>query len=109
MTLEALYRMIPDFNCKPDCIQCCENKIQFAPEEREKAPKPEEDREDAFCSYVCENGCTIHEIRPLLCRIYGNSELMKCPHGCGPERLLSEAETRRIIKEYVRIKEEQEK
>lgn len=32
--------------------------------------------------------CSIHENRPLICRLYGvvDQEKMICPHGCVPER-----------------------
>ena len=51
--------------------------------------------------------CSVYDRRPLICRLYGTSELMRC-EGCTPERYLSEKETEEIIHIYVRYRKAEE-
>lgn len=41
------------------------------------------------------NKCSIYDIRPAVCRIFGASEhhRLTCPHGARPERLMTVKET----------------
>lgn len=36
--------------------------------------------------------CTIYDIRPFICRLYGLVKRMTCPYGCKPERYLTSKE-----------------
>lgn len=36
--------------------------------------------------------CSVYEIRPLICRLWGVVETMKCHYGCEPERYLTDEE-----------------
>jgi len=51
---------------------------------------------DLTCPALDEKSlrCTVHESRPLICRLYGlvDNEKMKCTHGCIPERWVSDKE-----------------
>lgn len=104
--IQKLYEKIPSFTCKEDCMECCDNQIQFAPEELERMPKV--DWPDSWCPHLKNNRCSIYQCRGFICRIYGSSELFPCPHGYGPEKPLTAEETRALFREYVRIKTEQE-
>lgn len=57
------------------------------------------------CPYVTPSGCGVYDDRPLICRIYGVTEdpRLQCPHGMGPAKKLSVAETDRIWKEYIKL------
>ena len=39
-----------------------------------------------------DGACAIYAHRPMVCRLFGLTEAMACPHGCIPERWLTEAE-----------------
>lgn len=52
------------------------------------------------CPYVGENGCTIYPVRPLICRLYGNSPNYLCKVGARPVRLLTEDEEAEIFHYY---------
>jgi Fe-S-cluster containining protein len=41
--------------------------------------------------------CTVHDERPLICRLWGVVENMPCPHGCTPTRMLTVAEGAAIV------------
>ncbi len=104
--IQELYEKIPSFRCKEGCTRCCDNWIQFAPEENVRCGGFD------FCGEQCpkltETGCSVYENRPLICRLFASSELMPCPYGYGPDKPLSEAETKEILKTYLRLKKEQE-
>jgi uncharacterized protein len=54
------------------------------------------------CPYVVANGggCAIYDDRPFLCRIFGTVPSLPCPHGAGPDRMLSTADERDIMRSY---------
>ena len=104
--IQSLYLRIPGSRCKDGCFECCTNSVQFAKEEAERAG---EYKYNGICPFLDENKkCGVYENRPLVCRIYGASEIMVC-EDCEPESWLNEEETRAIIKEYARIKDMQDK
>ena len=38
---------------------------------------------DLVCPYLTDKGrCSIYDLRPLICRMFGTVEGMPCPHGC---------------------------
>jgi hypothetical protein len=36
------------------------------------------------------NNCTVYDVRPLLCRVYGLTEGSRCQHGCVPDWVISD-------------------
>jgi hypothetical protein len=105
--IQELYDKIPSFTCREGCYDCCDNQIQFAPEEEARVGGF--NYTERLCPHVKEGRCSVHQNRAFICRIYGSSEIMPCPHGYGPEKPLTAEETRALFREYVRIKTEQEK
>ncbi len=105
MKERELYRDIPRSRCKDGCFACCTFVIQATPEEQ-KAMGGYEYR-DGACCHLIDRKCAVYENRPLVCRIYGTSEILRC-EDCVPERFLSEEETRALIHTYVTIKNEEE-
>lgn len=91
--------MVPDIACKGLCSVACtaigmsqaEHKI-LSDKIGEPFPtiaEMSEDLADDPVGYRCpllEDGrCTEHRIRPLVCRLWGVTEQLKCPHGCVPQ------------------------
>ena len=104
--IQLLYDKIPSFRCKEGCVRCCDNWIQFAPEEELRCDGF--DFTGEICPKLGNAGCTVYENRPLICRLFASSELMPCPYGYGPKTPLSEEETKSILKEYLKLRKEQE-
>lgn len=108
--LTALHAQIPDPACKGLCVEAC-GPIDMHPYERARIrkagvtiPPPEEalGRLLTTGAYTCpaltDGRCTVHAIRPTLCRLYGATEDLRCEHGCTPDGgHLAAAEARRII------------
>lgn len=99
---------IPTFACKPGCHDCC-GIVPFSDRERgaaaARAPLiawtrlgdswvPTGALASGDCPFLGIDGCTIYDIRPPVCQLFGavDDPLMTCPHGCGPKRRLSAAE-----------------
>jgi Fe-S-cluster containining protein len=57
------------------------------------------------CSMLDEHGrCTVYDIRPMICRLYGTMETMPCPHGCLPVGgLLGERRAKALYDEVDRV------
>jgi hypothetical protein len=50
------------------------------------------------CTALKGGRCSIYANRPYICRIWGAHEKMRCPFGCKPSRMVTEKESRDIIK-----------
>ena len=87
--LQELYSQIPEFDCVPGCTDCCGPWGCSKQEWETIIARDKREGKGLDCPYICEKGCSIHDIRPLVCRMFGVVEAMQCPHGQGPETLLT--------------------
>lgn len=51
----------------------------------------------APCPFLVMQRCSAREVRPTICRVYGLSEGIRCPHGCEPTRLMTDEETFKLL------------
>jgi len=51
------------------------------------------------CPFATSAGCSVHDKRPAICRLYGNVDRMRCPKDGGyrPERMMSDREAREAL------------
>lgn len=105
--LDAVYAKIPAMNCVGKCSYSCHQSIGFLDAEHDLiveriggpipgrvAPGP--------CPLLSFLGtCKIHDIRPLICRLWGATETTQCKYGCEPVggRRLSEVEVAELFAE----------
>ncbi len=92
--LDALYAELPKLACKGKCWKCC-GPVLMSPGERERIRReggvevptvPEMRREHrTMCPALKNHRCTVYTARPLVCRLWGIEETMRCPYGCVPE------------------------
>jgi len=100
--LRDLWAEIPKMkNCKGLCDNSC-GPIGCSSVERELVEERTGKRLEAVapamtCSMLKNGLCTAYSVRPTLCRLWGAVEGMKCPHGCEPERMLTDAEGMDIL------------
>jgi len=107
--IDDLYALLPDFRCLEGCTECC---THFGVPSRTRA---EDERIREFlrrqgrdilpargttCPYVSSEGCTIHPVRPLVCRLYGTSPNYRCVRGVAPSRYLHPDEEAEIFELY---------
>ena len=109
MTLEEVYAMIPEIECKGLCAQSC-GPIMCEPAEADRLGVGQRivevnghvvaaipfDRK-LRCAALRNGRCTKYDLRPTICRLWGVAESMPCLWGCVPERVLSDAEAREIL------------
>jgi Fe-S-cluster containining protein len=98
--LKNQYKKIPNANCKGLCQSGC-TMIGFTKLEgqqmSEAAGRSPFLTDDADCGYLSEGKCSVYDQRPAICRLYGATEKMPCPHGCKPDRMLAETESEEIL------------
>jgi hypothetical protein len=104
--LEALYATLPTIDCQRHCYDSC-GPIETSVRERQRIEQragPLTCGLGASCSMLRENRCGVYEIRPLICRLWGVVETMRCPYGCKPEpRYLTSEEGARLLIEADQI------
>lgn len=106
--LQELYNKLPKIDCKGNCVRQC-SVVPLGMEEEDyitegyghdRIPEPEFQDGEPVCNQLTDDGrCSIHDRRPLICRLYGlvDNPMMKCDHGCEPEYWLSDEKARRLI------------
>lgn len=94
--LARVYERIPDAGCRGLCVAAC-SAIDASTAEVTRMrragvslPSPEQMRETArrtgsfTCPALREGRCAVYEVRPVICRLYGATESLRCPYGCAP-------------------------
>lgn len=101
-----VYPKVPNVACKGLCVDQCTaiamTEAEFARLEAVAGRPPGVDV-NGTCSLLKDGRCSAYRDRPLICRIYGTSEAIACPHGCVPERTLTQAQAGALITESMRI------
>ena len=85
-------RRIPAFECIPGCHDCC-GPVTTSTEEMARLPEKSEAEHDAAlanlsCPHLGDDGCQVYAERPLICRLFGTTPRLACPHGRRPEIMI---------------------
>jgi Fe-S-cluster containining protein len=94
-SLERIYRSVPVVACKGLCAETC-GPIEMSEVERRRIAArgvvipPAAQALEAIavgvrsgdCPALVDNRCSVYEVRPLICRLWGAVESMPCGHGC---------------------------
>lgn len=98
--LKSFYGQVPEIGCKGLCADSC-GPIAMGHRENQRIKQAgvripsraegkrlflESDGEWSCPALSPEGRCTVYEIRPMICRIWGAAEDLRCPYGCGPEQ-----------------------
>ena len=54
--------------------------------------------EDYYCPALVDGGCSVYEDRPTICRLWGATQSMPCPHGCTPADALTQEESHALLR-----------
>jgi hypothetical protein len=84
---------IPSFECMPGCHDCC-GPVTASTEEMARLPVKSEEEHDAAlaklsCPHLGHNGCEVYSERPLICRLFGTTPQLACPHGRKPAVMIA--------------------
>lgn len=106
--LRAIYREVPNVHCQGKCWRACgplwmtrleAKRLVRASGRPLKIVGP-----DLLCPFLTTDGrCSGYDARPLICRIFGAVEKMRCPEGCVPDRWLSDEEAGELIRRINKI------
>ena len=94
--LDALYATLPTIACKGVCGISCQGGILLTDFEARRLQvvthcKPRTTDARGRCVYLSPGErCTVHPIRPLICRVWGLVKRLSCMHGCVPDRWLDD-------------------
>jgi len=101
--LDRAYASLPRLDCQRKCQESC-GPIVFSGEERERITRrfgffpPQHFPESLTCPLLDTQGdCSVHDIRPMICRLWGLTKSMACPFGCVPERWLTDTEAHALL------------
>lgn len=97
--LDSIYATMPKLECKGLCSESC-GPIAMSEAEYARIAKRVGHEPDFLvmtCPMLKDGRCGIHDIRPMLCRLFGANEALACPFGCRPERVLTEVESRTLL------------
>ena len=107
--LDRIYATLPSIECKRLCQRSC-GPLLMAQAEHDRIKDhlgPAFKRvqpQDLACPMLDPMGnCSIYRVRPAICRLYGLTEMLRCEHGCEPERWLSEDEARLLLRRISRL------
>jgi Fe-S-cluster containining protein len=111
--LQRIYDGLPAVSCKGRCSDSC-TSIDMSGLERDRirergveiaARRPvlqllvldRFDRVPRCAALTALNTCSVYEVRPLICRLFGVVSGLRCEHGCVPDRELTDAEAFELI------------
>lgn len=99
--LEAIYASLPRVDCRRLCHGACGPIVMSALEWTRIAEAAGERAcaDDLVCPYLVrpEGLCGVYEVRPLICRLWGAMDALRCEWGCIPERALTDIEVATLI------------
>ena len=93
--LDTLYAELPQLACQGLCQQSCGvilmTRIEWLRITRKLGYAPK-GKPSCVCPMLKHGRCSVHPIKPLICRLWGMTESMPCPWGCQPDWWLSDTE-----------------
>jgi hypothetical protein len=110
LSLADVYAQIPPVACQGLCQESC-GPIAMSREEDERlqgrgvvVPSMVDTvaAVDAGAEYWCpalqDGRCTVHDVRPTICRLWGATRSMPCPHGCTPDDALTQQRSQELLR-----------
>lgn len=115
--LDALYAELPAIECAGLCWDSC-GPIDMSAAERTRIARVSNmdiprgnflrDGPSLCPALTIFKRCSVYEIRPLICRIWGLTKMLPCSYGCRPDRWLTEPEAYELIARAHEISGDQE-
>lgn len=106
--VQFVYSSLPKLNCKRKCQGSCgpieagaAEILAFEKTTGKQFPNALQVLRSyaATCPLLDAAGaCSVHQHRPLICRLWGMVKRMRCPFGCEPERWVGDDEAWELIR-----------
>ena len=104
--IDEILTRLPRINCQRKCQEACGPILMSRLEWKRichrvghvPGPKP-----DLTCPLLKDGLCSVYDIRPAICRLWGLVKKMACPWGCEPERWLTDEEAGVVLDKVRRI------
>lgn len=100
--IKKIRKQIPSFDCIPGCTDCC-GPVPFSQTEWDRIDNKLKG-ESLNCPYSLNGSCDIYDDRPIICRLFGTVDKLKCPHGCKPKSMLNRHQENKIMDLYQKVK-----
>jgi uncharacterized protein len=103
MNLQLPVINLPSMRCDDGCGECCGpvhcrqdefDRIVAYAAENGITPK----RQGLRCPFFQGGKCSVHPVRPFICRLFGHSQQMVCPRGYSV--LINPKKEEKIMREY---------
>ena len=108
--LQRLYSKLPRLNCQKKCQDSCGPIAMTGTEhrailERTGLKRVYCNKDTMNCGLLRDGVCSVYDIRPLICRLWGivDNPKMKCPHGCIPDYWLTDRQAHAFMAEANKI------
>jgi hypothetical protein len=92
--LDYLYLDLPRLDCQGKCAESCGpiamSRLEWARIIERVGSEPV--ATSLTCPLLADERCTVYDLRPTICRLWGIVESMPCEWGCVPSRPLSDIE-----------------
>lgn len=110
LSLADVYARIPAVDCKGLCQESCGPVAMSEEEDRRLQERgivvpsmvDTVAAMDAGAEYWCpalqDGRCTVHEVRPTICRLWGATQSMPCPHGCTPTDAITQEQSNELLR-----------
>jgi uncharacterized protein len=88
--LDDIYAQLPTVECQGRCQSSCDSVKMTEPErarilERHGRTVPDGMFGERLCPALSPFGrCSVYADRPFICRLWGLTPQLRCPHGCRP-------------------------
>lgn len=111
----AIYSQLPPLECRGLCQECCgpiavadvELKMIVERIGHHPAPMGRLGRQNSMACMTCpllkDGQCSIYDIRPFICRLWGVTKSMPCPHGCRPKKWITDEKAHELMSELENI------
>lgn len=103
--IERVYAGLPKIQCQKLCAEAC-GPVFMSRLEWKRVCSAGGDKQggaDLTCPYLIDSQCSVYDVRPGICRLFGLVEKMRCPHGCIPERWMTDAEAYKALEDLARL------
>lgn len=95
--------------CKGLCYpQCIDELIDLSPVETQRIERDTgvhvtSKQRGTPCAALDRGRCSVHSVRPMICRLYGAADGLRCEHGCLPSRWLRDRDVVHYLAEAMKV------